>query len=209
MRGWSVGRSGVTRSDAGDLTTPGKVPPGSTLTLEDGIPTCMCKYLGWYLLLVGQLGSVKPLLNHRAPLHSEQYELCDPGSQEAQTPLGYGSGVNIPVYLETVTPLGNGESPGQYDHKLQISAHLLKTVAHVGVSGLFLEGDFAFLKASLHHLQVASSVRLRNWSVLIEDEPKQWGTKSGPASCRNEDTGLAEVERQDNIAGNGYAAASP
>lgn len=63
------------------------------------LPTCMCKYLGWYLLLVGQLGSVTPLLNHRAPLHSEQWELWDPWSQEAQTPLGYGSGVNTPVHL--------------------------------------------------------------------------------------------------------------
>jgi len=49
----------------------------------------MCKYL----LLVGQLGSVTPLLNHRAPLHSDidQYELWDPWSQEAQTPLGQES----------------------------------------------------------------------------------------------------------------------
>lgn len=95
-----------------------KTTPGSDLTLRfllktrnifffliylwdqlfsHSLPTCMCKYLGWYRLLVGQLGSVTLLLNHKAPLHSDidQYELWDPWCQEAQTPLGYGSGVNI------------------------------------------------------------------------------------------------------------------
>lgn len=58
---------------------------------------------------------------------------------------------------EIITPSGNGDSPSRCDHKLQVSAHLVKTVTHAGGSWLFFEGDFAFLKAGfLYTVKTAS-----------------------------------------------------